>query len=193
MDRTCVPRSIAFAMNEMLAGSPCAIAPGFPMAALRKVALFVPYLAFIVARGTLYAFWRKLRPSPDQKLEVSTHTISELSELRIREKYKGVVDTIYNGMRPESSRVQAEAQLNGLIDRLRDNLPLKPSKRYVLAEFTVTMAEFRGIDTEDREQLLRYLEEIMDILGIESSDGLLNRWLYGPILGSNLEQQHKKL
>jgi hypothetical protein len=162
------------------------------MAALRKVALFVPYLALIVARGALHALWRKLKPSPDQKLEVSPYTISELSELRTREKYKGVVDTIYNGMSPESSRVQAEAQLNRLIDRLRDNLPLKPSKKYVLAEFSVTMAEFHGIDTEDREQLLRYLEEIMDILGIASSDGLLSRWLYGPFLGSHLEKQHKK-
>jgi hypothetical protein len=52
----------------------------------------------------------------------------------------------------------------------------------VLAEFAKTMAEFEPVDTEDREQFLRYLEEIMDILGIESSDGLLNRWMYGPLL-----------
>lgn len=96
-------------------------------------------------------------------------------------------------MSPESNRLQAESQLNGLVDRLRDNLPSKPSKKYVLAEFSATMAEFEGIDTEDREQLLRYLEEIMDIVAIDSSDGLLNRWLYGSILGRLADQEHKKL
>jgi hypothetical protein len=48
------------------------------------------------------------------------------------------------------------------------------------------MAEFEATDTEDREQLLRYLGEIMDILGISSSDGLLSRWMYGAVLGSLL-------
>jgi hypothetical protein len=38
---------------------------------------------------------------------------------------------------------------------------------------------FEPGDTEDRERLCGYLEEIMEIFGIESSDGLLNRWLYG--------------
>ena len=54
------------------------------------------------------------------------------------------------------------------------------------------MAEFEETDTEDREQLLRYLEEIMDILGIASSDGLLNRRLYGAILGLWADHEHKE-
>lgn len=60
------------------------------MPAFRKVALFVPYLALIVACGALLALWRKLRPAPDQRLEVSQDTILKLSELRTREKYTGV-------------------------------------------------------------------------------------------------------
>jgi hypothetical protein len=70
---------------------------------------------------------------------------------------------------------------------LRDGLLSKPSKKFVLAEFSRTMSEFEAVDTEDREQLLRYLEEIMDILGIASSDGLLNRWMYGPVLGPKVD------
>jgi hypothetical protein len=53
------------------------------------------------------------------------------------------------------------------------------------------MAEFEPIDTEDREQLLRYLEDIMDIVGIASSDGLLNKWMYGPILGPQADKLRK--
>jgi Domain of unknown function (DUF4844) len=95
-------------------------------------------------------------------------------------------------MRPESSRLLAEEQLNQLIDGLRNGLPSKPSKKFVLAEFAKTTSEFEAGDTEDREQLVRYLQEIMDILGIVSSDGLFSRWMYGPVLGVLADHDHTK-
>ncbi len=152
----------------------------------------VPNLLRFIAilAGTAFAaLWRLLKPAADQKLEVSQTTIEKLSELQSRTKYVEIPGTIYNGMRPEGSRLLAERQLNQLVDRLQDGLPSKPSKpskRFVLTEFAKTMAEFEATDTEDREQLLRYLGEIMDILGIGSSDGLLSRWMYGAVLGSLL-------
>jgi hypothetical protein len=35
------------------------------------------------------------------------------------------------------------------------------------------------IDTEDRERICSYFEELMDIVGLESSDGQLNNFMYG--------------
>ncbi len=35
------------------------------------------------------------------------------------------------------------------------------------------------LDTEDRECICTYFEELMDCVGLESSDGLLNEWMYG--------------
>jgi Domain of unknown function (DUF4844) len=157
----------------------------------RNIALNVLRLATILAGTALVTLWRQLMPASDQTLEVSQHTIEKLSELRVRTKYVDTPGTIYNGMRPESRRLLAEEQLNRLIDRLRDGLPSKPSKKFALAEFARTMAEFEATDTEDREQLLQYLEEIMDILGISSSDGMLNRWMYGPVLGPQADGEHK--
>jgi hypothetical protein len=139
-------------------------------------------LGILVVAALLTALWLLMIPIPDQTLDVSESTVAKLAELRARPKYVDMPGTIYNGMRPESSRLLAERQLNSLIDRLQEGLPSNPSKKFVLAEFAKTMAEFEPVDTEDREQFLRYLEEIMDILGIESSDGLLNRWMYGPLL-----------
>jgi hypothetical protein len=159
----------------------------------RNIAMNLLRLAMILAGAAFATFRRTLMPAADQKLEVSSHSIAKLSELRVRTKYVDMPGTIYNGMRPESSQLAAEEQLNGLIDRLRDGLPSKPSKKFALAEFAKTMAEFEATDTEDREQLLRrYLEEIMDILGIASSDGLLNRWMYGPLLGPHVDRDNKK-
>jgi hypothetical protein len=148
-------------------------------------------LTGVLAGAAFVAIWRRLMPSADQKLEITQHTIDKLSELRGRAKYVDAPGTIYNGMRPESSRLLAQEQLNGLIDRLRDELPSRPSKKLVLTEFAKATAEFEATDTEDREQLLRYLEEIMDILGIASSDGQLYRWLYGPIVGSIVDHDAK--
>ncbi|MGE9310817.1 DUF4844 domain-containing protein [Niabella sp. CJ426] len=35
------------------------------------------------------------------------------------------------------------------------------------------------LDTTDREMVCSYYENLMDIVGLESSEGLLNTWLYG--------------
>jgi hypothetical protein len=35
------------------------------------------------------------------------------------------------------------------------------------------------LDTEDRERVCSYVEELMDIVGLESSDGHLNNFMYG--------------
>jgi len=35
------------------------------------------------------------------------------------------------------------------------------------------------IDTEDRERICSYFEELMDIVHLESSNGLLNNFMYG--------------
>lgn len=36
-----------------------------------------------------------------------------------------------------------------------------------------------NLDTEDRERICQYFEEIMDIVGLESSGGHLNNFMYG--------------
>jgi len=162
------------------------------MPARRNIASNLVRFTAVVVGATFMTLWRRLIPASDQKLDVSQHKIERLSELRSEPKYVDVPGTIYNGMRPESSRLLAQEQLNCLIDRLREGLPAKPSKEFALMEFAKTMAEFEAIDTEDREQLLRYLSAIMDVLGIADSDGLLSRWMYGPILGPIFDHVSRK-
>lgn len=38
---------------------------------------------------------------------------------------------------------------------------------------------YKELDTEDRERVCSYFEELMDIVGLESSDGQLNEFMYG--------------
>lgn len=39
--------------------------------------------------------------------------------------------------------------------------------------------EYLLVDTEDRERICAYFEELMDMVGLESSGGHLNRFVYG--------------
>jgi hypothetical protein len=93
----------------------------------------------------------------DEELAVSAVQLSQLAEIRKEPKYGDEPGTIYNGLRPESARQQAEGQLNDLIDRLCSGLLRTPTKRFVLSEFATTLAEFEPTDTEDRECLLRII------------------------------------
>jgi hypothetical protein len=131
----------------------------------------------------------------DQQLDVSQDAIAKLNELRAQTKFVSMPGTLYSGMRPEIKRLRAEGLINALIDRLLEGLPSKPSKNFTLDGFSRTMAEFpefQLMDTDDRERFLNYFEEIMDILGIASSDGLLNGWMYGPILGPIIDRAANK-
>jgi hypothetical protein len=38
---------------------------------------------------------------------------------------------------------------------------------------------YLDLDTEDRERVCVYFEELMDIVGLESSNGQLNMFMYG--------------
>ena len=79
----------------------------------------------------------------------------------------------------EEVRSRCERQLNALIDRLIAGLPTNAAKPYVLEEFRTTLSAFRSEDSEECDRLLHYMEQIMDVTGIISSDGLLNEWRYG--------------
>jgi hypothetical protein len=49
----------------------------------------------------------------------------------------------------------------------------------VLSEAQTMLSTASGEDSEEQDQTAHYVEQILEILGIESSDGLLNSWRYG--------------
>ena len=105
--------------------------------------------------------------------------MQRLRHLRAEPKFHSDMPTLYPGALNEETRARCEHQLNGLIDRLTGGLPARATKQYVLEEFRTTLAAFQSEDSEERDRLLHYMEQIMDITGIVSSDGLLNEWRYG--------------
>lgn len=74
---------------------------------------------------------------------------------------------------------QPEGPLRDLIGTLASSPENYPRKNAVLAEFRTTLKLCKAYSPAEKEALVSSLETILDILHIESSDGLLNEWLHG--------------
>jgi hypothetical protein len=116
---------------------------------------------------------------PDHLLQLTPDRIAALSALRVGSTFVPETALLYSGAPSESVRAECEARVNDLIDRLLGELGPEPRKEVALAEFRNALSHFETSDSEERERVCSYIEQIMDILGIESSDGLLNTWRYG--------------
>ena len=59
----------------------------------------------------------------------------------------------------------------------------KPTDKKYQEKIGIGLSRFADIymelDTEDRERVCTYFEELMDIVGLESSNGQLNKFMYG--------------
>lgn len=113
---------------------------------------------------------------PDQALILTSAVCDQLAALRSAPKFQE--EGLYRAP-TEEIRKSAELTINKMLDRLRFGLPRSPQKSYVLSEFLQMLKAFEGEDTEEREKACTYCERVMDLLSIESSDGVLNTWLYG--------------
>jgi len=83
------------------------------------------------------------------------------------------------GVDVAEERARLSSILNDLADRLIQGVKAHPAKRWVMTEFQRSLELVEHEDTEGREHFGMELEEMMDILGIDSSDGLLARYLGG--------------
>ena len=75
----------------------------------------------------------------------------------------------YPGAASEMQRVEYEQYVNDLFGNLLTKLPGNDRKAATLSEFRRVLQHFEVADTEDRNRVCGYLEEIMDILEIDSS------------------------
>lgn len=67
------------------------------------------------------------------------------------------------------------------------NEPTKAELLQVLAH-GIGQIDPDKLDTEDREQVATTFESFLDIVGLESSEGILNKWVYGEEISKLLEQ-----
>lgn len=108
----------------------------------------------------------------DEPLSVSAHTLKQLIALSESEKF-----TQLPGTDTAEEQARLSQVFNELLGRLVAGLLANPSKRWVMSQFQPSLVAVQGEDTEGREHFGSHVEKVMDIVGIESSDGLLGFYL----------------
>lgn len=88
---------------------------------------------------------------------------------------------LYTGVRDPVLRAKLNHQLGAAILKFVKAVEQKASKEALLRMMAAEIAAFKreALDSEDAEQVALNFEKIMDCIGLESSDGILNQWMYG--------------
>jgi hypothetical protein len=102
-----------------------------------------------------------------------------LEQLKLQKKFTGDSTLFYPGAPDESARVAAEEIINAALTKLIESPDNKLSEKEFWLILEVAARLLDVMDSEEMERGLTYMEEIMDIYKIESSDGRLNKWRYG--------------
>lgn len=99
-------------------------------------------------------------------------------------KKKFVEEGFYPGIAEEKLRPIFTEKINlAAKDFQKVAISPDPSNEKYLEAIKTGLSRFSEIyfelDTEDRERVCVYFEELMDIVGLESSNGQLNMFMYG--------------
>ena len=127
--------------------------------------------------GVLFRLW----PTswPDEEIAITPDKMARLTEMRKQSKFHETMRPFYPGARSEPIRREAEFSVNSVIDKLITGLNASPRKSFVLATFKPVLNDSTHFDSEERDQMSEYFGQILEILGVESSNELLNVWRYG--------------
>ena len=121
-------------------------------------------------------------------ITIATDTGHRLEALKPQLRFEADDTDMYTGVLDPVERAASDRAFASLVDTLVAQLP-HLTKAFVLEQFQTTLSTLPLSDTEDRERAAKHCEKIMDVLGIESSDGVLNNWMYGPVLGHLLNKK----
>ena len=105
-------------------------------------------------------------------LRISDETVACLLQIKRLEKF-----TDLPGLEAAEEKRRCSAKIDELVDRLVGGIVSNPRKSWVLEQFVPTLRAACEEDTEARERFGPYFEQIMNIFGIESSDGMLTYYL----------------
>jgi hypothetical protein len=111
----------------------------------------------------------------------SKKVIEELTAFKAKEKFKEEQGLFYPGMREEDFRCKSAGKINYAADDFMEvAADSNPTDLKYQFKIKIGLQRFEDVfDTEDKERICSYYEELMDIVGLESSGGLLNDFLYG--------------
>nr|WP_299212681.1 DUF4844 domain-containing protein [uncultured Aquimarina sp.] len=99
-------------------------------------------------------------------------------------KKKFVEENYYPGIADEKMRPVFTEKINQVASDFQNVAESDtPTDKKYQEKIRIGLSRFSDVymelDTEDRERVCTYFEELMDIIGLESSNGQLNKFMYG--------------
>jgi len=137
---------------------------------IRKIKLLYVFLVIINLQSC------KLE---EEMLPHNASIINKIQSLKKEVKFKKDMSKIYFGTPNETIRIQAQNIIDDLLSQLliASQQPLTELEFWSILE--VSAKKLAQMDSEEMDRGLNYMEDIMSIYNIESSDGRLNDWRYG--------------
>lgn len=108
--------------------------------------------------------------------------MDKFQKFQEKEKFIEELDIFYPGIGDVTLLPILSEKINQAADDFKEVAESSnPTDRKYQEKIEIGLERFSDIylDTEDRERVCGYFEELMDIVGLESSDGLLKNFLYG--------------
>lgn len=112
-------------------------------------------------------------------LQNDESTKEALRSFQLETKFLEDSTSFYPGAPDEEIRVRAESLINNAVKKLIETPEDGLNEEKFWEILKVAALELKTMDSEELERGLTYMEELMDIYGIESSGGRLNKWRYG--------------
>jgi hypothetical protein len=147
---------------------------------IKILASAVAFVVAVIVAGTSgLSFYVWPTGFNDQQLAITPAVIDRLRSLQSEHKFGPDAAAFYPGAASEAQRAVAQASVDATIQTLIAELPARPQRSTVLRAMKVTLADVDTSESEERDQILLYLDKVMAICGVESSDQLFNVWRYG--------------
>ena len=118
------------------------------------------------------------------KIKTPIDTMDKFEEFKAKEKFVEDSTIFYPGIADATMRPVLTAKINLAADDFKAlaETGSATDKEYQ-DKIKIGLQRFADVyinlDTEDRERVCHYFEELMDIVGLESSNGQLNEFNYG--------------
>lgn len=110
-------------------------------------------------------------------------SIEKLAKLALQDNF-GSNGVLYTGILDSELRSVISSKFISTIDLFKEACIEGKSDQDLLLLLKCEIRKYdrNALDTEDAENLAGKFEEIMDCVGLENSDGALNKWMYGELL-----------
>lgn len=118
------------------------------------------------------------------KMKTSANSMDKFEKFKAKEKFVEDKKLLYPGIgNPELKPILTEMINKAAEDFEEVAQNENPTAKKYQEKIGIGLQRFSGvylnIDTEDKERICSYFEELMDIVELENSNGQLNEFMYG--------------